>query len=86
MCGNYTYFAEGCGMLFRSTKGAMRLHRSGFEVYPEILRYTEVACHSPLDCVKSRSTSAPPVETGVTAACAGHVANLALRGSGVWAG
>ena len=41
MCGNYTYFAEGCGMLFRSTKGAMRLHRSGFEAYPEILRYTE---------------------------------------------
>ena len=37
-----------------------------------------------LDCVKSRNTPTAPVEVGVAAARAGHVANLALRGNGVW--
>jgi predicted dehydrogenase len=37
-----------------------------------------------LDCVKSRNTPNAPVEVGVAAARAGHVANLALRGTGVW--
>jgi hypothetical protein len=37
-----------------------------------------------LDCVRSRKTPNAPVEAGVAAARAGHVANLALRGSGVW--
>lgn len=37
-----------------------------------------------LDCVRSRNTPNAPVEVGVAAARAGHVANLALRGSGVW--
>lgn len=37
-----------------------------------------------LDCIRSRNTPNAPVEVGVAAARAGHVANLALRGSGVW--
>ena len=37
-----------------------------------------------LDCVRSRKTPNAPVEVGVAAARAGHVANLAMRGSGVW--
>ena len=37
-----------------------------------------------LDCIKSRATPNAPVEVGVAAARAGHVANLALRGTGVW--
>lgn len=37
-----------------------------------------------LECVKSRATPNAPVEAGVAAARAGHVANLALRGGGVW--
>lgn len=37
-----------------------------------------------LDCVRSRKTPNAPVEIGVAAARAGHVANLALRGTGVW--
>jgi predicted dehydrogenase len=96
-------YIEGGGMLFRGTKGAMRLHRSGFEIYAEIPRYTEgFGMPAParkedsprdggldhmknfLDCVKSRNTPTAPVEVGVAAARAGHVANLAMRGNGVW--
>jgi predicted dehydrogenase len=37
-----------------------------------------------LDCVRSRGVPNASVEVGVAAARAGHVANLALRGTGVW--
>jgi predicted dehydrogenase len=37
-----------------------------------------------LDCVASRKTPNAAIEVGVSAARAGHVANLALRGNGVW--
>jgi predicted dehydrogenase len=37
-----------------------------------------------LDCLRSRNTPNASVEIGVAAARAGHVANLALRGNGVW--
>lgn len=97
-------FIEGGGMMFRGTKGAMRLHRSGFEVYEETPGYNE-AFRPPapklkadfrrggpgddhirnfLDCVRSRKEPNAPVEVGVAAARAGHVANLAMRGNGVW--
>lgn len=96
-------YIEGGGLMIRGTKGAMRLHRSGFEVYNEIPRYAEgfnmppvvLKENSPrdggldhmknfLDCVRTRGTPNAPVEVGVAAARAGHVANLAMRGSGVW--
>ena len=37
-----------------------------------------------MDCVVSRKAPNAPVEIGVSAARAGHVANFALRGDGVW--
>jgi predicted dehydrogenase len=37
-----------------------------------------------LECMASRKTPNCPIEVGVSAARAGHVANLALRGNGVW--
>ena len=37
-----------------------------------------------LDCVRSRKTPNASVEVGVAAARAGHAANFALRGNGVW--
>lgn len=37
-----------------------------------------------LACVRSRGTPSADVEIGVAAARAGHIGNLALRGSGVW--
>jgi predicted dehydrogenase len=96
-------YIEGGGLMIRGTKGAMRLHRSGFETYAEIPRYAEGFNMPPvvaketsqrdggvdhmknfLECVRSRSTPTAPVEVGVAAARAGHVANLAMRGNGVW--
>ncbi len=96
-------YIEGGGMMVRGTKGAMRLHRAGFEVYNEIPGYSEAFQPPPavlkgrssrdgtidhmqnfLDCVRSRNTPNAPVEVGVAAARAGHVANIAMRGNGVW--
>jgi len=96
-------YLEGGGLMIRGTKAAMRLHRSGFEVYAEVPRYTEAFITPPpilqetsprdggldhmknfVDCVRSRNTPTAPVEVGVAAARAGHVANLAMRGNGVW--
>ena len=96
-------YIEGGGLMLRGTKGAMRLHRAGFEVYNEIPNYSEAFQPPPvavrgrssrdgtidhmqnfLDCVRSRNTTNAPVEVGVAAARAGHVANIAMRGNGVW--
>src|SRR5205814_437256 len=96
-------YIEGGGLMIRGTKAAMRLHRSGFEVYNEIPGYAEGFSMPPvvtkelsprdggldhmknfLDCVRSRQTPNASVEIGVAAARAGHVANLAMRGNGVW--
>jgi len=96
-------YIEGGGMIIRGTKAAMRIHRSGFEIYDEIPTYSEgFSMPDPthkqksrqdggmdhmrnfLDCVRSRKTPTAPVEVGIAAAHAGHVANLAMRGTGVW--
>ncbi|MBS1873367.1 MAG: Gfo/Idh/MocA family oxidoreductase [Acidobacteria bacterium] len=96
-------YIEGGGLMFRGTKGAMRLHRSGFTMWNEIPRYSEnfepdaaemqvkskgdgTLDHMKnfLDCVRTRKTPNASVEIGVAAARAGHAANFALRGSGVW--
>ena len=39
-----------------------------------------------LDCMRTRATPNASVEIGVSAAFAGHVANIAMRGNGVWMG
>ncbi len=96
-------YIEGGGLMIRGTKAAMRLHRSGYEVYAEVPHYTEAFTTPPpvrkensprdggldhmknfLDCVRSRNAPNASVEIGVAAARAGHVANLAMRGNGVW--
>ncbi len=96
-------YIEGGGLMFRGTKGAMRLHRRGFVVYDEIPTYSEnfepdkprlevKSTHDGgldhmknfLDCIHSRKIPNAPVEAGVAAARAGHVANYALRNQGVW--
>ena len=38
------------------------------------------------ECIKSRKEPNAPVETGVAAARAGHIANLAYQHGGQWAG
>ena len=96
-------YIEGGGLMFRGTKGAMRLHRAGYEVYNEIPNYSEAFQPPPavlkgrsardgvidhmqnfLDCVRSRGETNATVEIGVAAARAGHIANIAMRGNGVW--
>ena len=96
-------YVEGGGLLLHGTRAAMRLHRSGFDVYDELPAYSESfepasaalkmrSTHDGtidhmknfLDCIRSRATPNAPVEAGVAAARAGHVANLAMRNTGVW--
>ncbi len=96
-------YLEGGGLMLRGSKAAMRLHRSGFAIYPELAKYSEsFELQNPaievksthdgtldhmknfLECVRSRATPNASVEVGVAAARAGHAANFALRGNGVW--
>jgi len=96
-------YVEGGGLLLHGTRAAMRLHRSGFDVYDEMPAYSESfepasaalkmrSTHDGtidhmknfLDGIRSRATPNAPVEAGVAAARAGHVANLAMRNTGVW--
>jgi len=96
-------YVEGGGLLLHGTRAAMRLHRSGFDVYDEMPAYSESfepasaalkmrSTHDGtidhmknfLDCIRSRATPNAPVEAGIAAARAGHVANLAMRNTGVW--
>jgi predicted dehydrogenase len=96
-------YIEGGGLMLRGTKGAMRLHRSGFTVYNEIPKYSEhyepdsavmqvKSTHDGtldhmknfLECMRTRKDPNASVEIGVAAARAGHAANFALRGTGVW--
>jgi predicted dehydrogenase len=84
------------GLDFRGTEATLKLNRSGFSVYHEgvLDRQNPVAkadsfrdgtidhMQNFFDCVRSRKEPNAPVETGVSAARAGHIANLAYRGSG----
>ena len=54
-------YIEGGGMMIRGTKGAMRLHRSGFEVYNEIPRYAEGFSMPPVTRRRSRRTMAASI-------------------------
>ena len=82
------------GLEFRGTEATLKLTRAGFGVYREniqgenpvlsersILDGTISHMQNFFDCVRSRKTPNAPVETGIAAARAGQIANLALRGS-----
>ncbi len=84
------------GLEFRGTEATMKLNRSGFGVYHEgvygrenpVLRADSFRdgtidhVRNFFECIKSRSEPNAPVETGISAAGAGHIANLAYRGTG----
>jgi predicted dehydrogenase len=84
------------GLEFRGTDATLKLTRGGFGVYHEGVQSKDnpvVKADSFRDgtidhmqnffeCVKSRKEPNAPVETGVAAARAGHIANLAYRGTG----
>jgi predicted dehydrogenase len=84
------------GLEFRGTEAALKLNRSGFSVYRERVEEEKnpaLNAHSVLDgtvshmenffeCIKSRKEPNAPVETGVAAARAGHIGNLAYQHGG----
>ncbi|MHB8503282.1 MAG: Gfo/Idh/MocA family protein [Candidatus Acidiferrales bacterium] len=84
------------GLEFRGTEGTLKLNRSGFSVYHEgvsgrehpvvraesFLDGTVSHMENFFDCVRSRKEPNAPVETGVSAARAGHIANLAYQRGG----
>jgi len=84
------------GLEFRGTEATLKLNRSGFGVYHEGVSGREnpvvkadsfrdgTIDHMQdfFDCVRSRKEPNAPVETGVSAARAGHIANLAYRRGG----
>jgi predicted dehydrogenase len=84
------------GLEFRGTEATLKLNRGGFGVYHEgvtervnpVMRAesfqdgTVTHMENFFDCVRSRKEPNAPVETGVSAARAGHIANLAYRRGG----
>src|SRR5579859_765395 len=84
------------GLEFRGTDATLKLNRSGFSVHHEGVPAKDnpvVKADSFRDgtidhmqnffgCIKTRKEPNAPVETGVAAARAGHIANLAYRGTG----
>ena len=84
------------GLEFRGTEATLKLNRSGFTVYRENVKGNEnpiVTEHGYRDgtiqhmqnffeCVKSRKEPNAPVEAGIAAAQAGHIANMAYLGTG----
>ena len=84
------------GLEFRGTEATLKLNRSGMSVYRENVPGNQnpiVAEHGYRDgtiqhmqnffeCVKTRKEPNAPVEAGIAAARAGHIANLAYHGSG----
>ena len=84
------------GLEFRGTDATLKLNRGGFSVYREGATREQnpiLTGHSYqdgtidhvenfFDCIKSRKEPYAPVETGVAAATAGHIANLAFHHGG----
>jgi hypothetical protein len=84
------------GLEFRGTDATLKLNRSGFGVYHEGVPIKDNPVvkadsfrdgtidhmQNFFDCIKTRKEPNAPVETGVAAARAGHIANLAYRGAG----
>ena len=88
------------GLEFRGTEATLKINRSGFGVYHESVSGRENPVvkadsfrdgtidhmQNFFDCVRSRKEPNAPVETGVAAARAGQIANLAYHrgGSVAW--
>src|SRR6266566_4809792 len=83
------------GLEFRGTEATLKINRSGFGVYHEgagkanpVVRAESFQdgtldhMQNFFDCVKSGKEPNAPVEAGVAAARAGHIANLALSRGG----
>jgi predicted dehydrogenase len=90
---------DGGGLEFRGTEATLKIDRDGFTVHREhveeeknpaltarsVLDGTISHVENFFDCVKSRKEPNAPVETGVAAARAGHIGNLAYQHGGQYA-
>jgi predicted dehydrogenase len=84
------------GLEFRGTEATLKINRSGFTVYHEDAQPKDVPVvkadsfrdgtidhvQNFFDCIRTRKEPNAAVETGIAAARAGHIANLAYRGPG----
>jgi predicted dehydrogenase len=84
------------GLEFRGTEATLKMDRSGFAIYREGLKsgqnpiLTEDSVRDGtidhvknfFTCIKTRKEPNAPVETGISAARAGQIANLAYRHTG----
>jgi hypothetical protein len=83
------------GLEFRGTEATLKLNRAGFTVHHEgvgkenpVVRAdsfrdgTISHMQNFLECVRSRKEPNAPVETGIAAARAGHIVNLAYHRGG----
>jgi predicted dehydrogenase len=84
------------GLEFRGTEATLKVNRSGFAIYREGVKgdqnpvLKEVSFRDGtithmenfFECTKTRKEPNAPVETGISAARAGHIANLAYRHTG----
>lgn len=87
------------GLEFRGTEATLKISRAGMSVYRENLNAdqnpilkeesfedgTVAHMRNFFDCVRTRKEPNAPVETGVSAARAGHIGNLAYHRGGVTA-
>jgi predicted dehydrogenase len=90
---------DGGGLEFRGTEATLKIDRDGFAVYREHLDEgqnpvlkarsfrdgTISHMENFFECIKTRKEPTAPVETGVSAARAGHIANLAHLHGGHYA-
>jgi predicted dehydrogenase len=84
------------GLEFRGTEATLKIDRSGFGIYREAVPSAqnpilteESFCDGTIthmqnffECIKTRKEPNAPVEAGIAAARAGHIANLAYRHTG----
>jgi predicted dehydrogenase len=84
------------GLEFRGTEATLKINRNGFSIYREGVSGKENPVvkadsfrdgtidhmRNFFDCIKSRNEPNAPVEAGVAAARAGHIANQAYRRTG----
>jgi predicted dehydrogenase len=87
---------DGGGLEFRGTEATLKIDRDGFTVHREhveeeknpaltarsVLDGTISHMENFFDCIRSRKEPNAPVETGVAAARAGHIGNLAYQHGG----
>ena len=89
------------GLEFRGTEATLKINRSGFAVHREHIDEGEgqnpiLSSHSYRDgtishmenffeCIRTRKEPNAPVETGVAAARAGQIGNLAYQHGGLYA-